>query len=104
MKFKEICTSAPILAYADFMKPFKLPDDACVSRLGAILYQNQNGINSVIGYVSWSLSKTEQKYLAHKLTFLELKWAITDWFLKYLYDNDLDIYTDNNPQHIFSPW
>ena len=51
-KFKEICTAAPILAYADFTKPFKLPEDACVSRLGAILCQNQNGINSVIGYVS----------------------------------------------------
>ena len=30
----------PILAYADFLEPFKLHTDACALGLGAILYQN----------------------------------------------------------------
>ena len=36
---KRLYTMAPILAYADFTKPFKLHTDACGSGLGAVLYQ-----------------------------------------------------------------
>ena len=36
---KRLCTMAPILAYADFTKPFKLHTDAYGSGLGAVLYQ-----------------------------------------------------------------
>ena len=87
-KLKEICTSTPILAYAAFSKPFKLQSDACTSGLGAILYQNQDEVDCVIGYASRSLSKTKHKYLTHKLEFLALKWAITEKFHGYLYGND----------------
>ena len=72
-KLKEISTSTPTLAYPHFTKPFKLHTDACMLALGAILYQNQDGIDGVIGYVSKVL---EHRYLAHKLKFLALKWAI----------------------------
>ena len=70
---KEICTSTPILAYADLSQPFKLHTNACTLGLGATLYQNQDGIGYVIGYTSRSLSKTECKYLAQKLDILNLK-------------------------------
>ena len=36
---KTLCTMAPICAYADFLKPFKLHTDACGTGLGAVLYQ-----------------------------------------------------------------
>ena len=36
---KTLCTTAPILAYANFTKPFKLHTDACGAGLGAVLYQ-----------------------------------------------------------------
>ena len=36
---KTLCTMAPIFAYADFSKPFKLHTDACDTGLGAVLYQ-----------------------------------------------------------------
>ena len=36
---KTLCTTAPILVYADFAKPFKLHTDACGTGLGAVLYQ-----------------------------------------------------------------
>ena len=36
---KTLCTTAPILAYADFTKPFKLHTNACGTGLGAVLYQ-----------------------------------------------------------------
>ena len=45
--FRKLKGSAhtPILAYADFLKPFKLHTDACTLGLGAILYQNQDGVD-----------------------------------------------------------
>ena len=65
--------------------------------LGAVLYQEQDGVKKVISYASQSLSKWESKYPINKLEFLCLKWAITDQFHEYLFGNTFDIYTDNNP-------
>ena len=50
-KCKELCTTTPILAYADFGKPFKLHTNASVLGLGAVLYQVQDGVEKVISYV-----------------------------------------------------
>ena len=96
-KLKELCATTPILAYADFGKPFKLHTDASVLGLGAVLYQVQGGVEKVISYDSRSLTKSETKYPVHKLEFLCLKWAITELFHKYLYGNTFDVYMDNNP-------
>ena len=94
---KELCTTSPILAYTDFTKPFKLHADACVLGLGAVLYQIHEGLEKVISYASRSLTQSKTKYPVHKLEFLGLKWAITGQFHEYLYGNNFDIYTDNNP-------
>ena len=40
---KGLCTSVPILAFADCTKPFKLHTDASTIGVGAILYQEQDG-------------------------------------------------------------
>ena len=96
-KQKNICSSTPILAYADFLKSFKLYTNACTHGLVAILYQNPDGVGCIIGYASRSLSKTKYKYLAHKLEFLALKWAIIEQFHEYLYSNNSVIYMNNNP-------
>ena len=40
---KKLCTTAPILAYANFSKPFKLHTDACGMGLGAVALPNQGG-------------------------------------------------------------
>ena len=54
---KHLCSQTPILAYADYMKPFQLHTDASKGGLGAVLYQKQtNGMKSVIAYASWTLS------------------------------------------------
>ena len=71
---KALCTTAPILAYADFSKPFKLHTNVCVMGLGAVLYQTQeDGTEAVIAYASRILSKAESHYPAHKLECLALK-------------------------------
>ena len=95
-KLNELCTNTPILAYADFGKPCKLHTDASILGLGAVLYQEQDGVEKVISYASRSLSKSESKHPIHKLEFLCLKTAITDRFHEYLCGNTFDVYTDNN--------
>ena len=92
-----MCTTTPILVYVDFEKPFKLHTDVNVLGLGVVLYQVQDGVEKVISYASRSLTKSEAKYPVHKLEFLCLKWAITEQFHEYLYDNTFHVYTDNNP-------
>ena len=60
-QLKQLCSQTPILAYANFKKPFKLHTDASENGLGAILYQKQdNGTDCVIAYASQTLSKSER--------------------------------------------
>ena len=94
---KELCTTTPILAYADFANPFKLHTNAGVLGLGAVFYQVHEGMNKGISYAIRSLTHSETKYPVHKLEFLCLKWAITEQFHEYLYRNTFNVYTDNNP-------
>ena len=95
---KEQCCNPPILAYADYGKPFKLHTDASGLGMGAILYQTQeDGTDRVIAYASRTLSKSEKNYLAYKLEFLALKWSVCDRFHKYLYGGKFKVFTDNNP-------
>ena len=97
-ELKDACTKTPVLAYADYKKPFRVNTDASKQGLGSVLYQKQDdGTFCVIAYASRSLSKTEKNYNAHKLAFLALKWAITERFHEYLYGGDFEVFTDNNP-------
>lgn len=97
MKLKQLCTETPILAYADYSKPFILNTDASGLGLAAILYQNQDdGTKRPVAYASRSLKQSKSKYPAHKLEFLAFKWAVTDRFHEYLYGGKLQVYTDNN--------
>ena len=90
---KTLCTTVPILAYADF----KLHTDACGTGLGAVLYQTrEDGTEAVIAYASRSLNKAESHYPAHKLEFVALKWAVVEKFHEYLYGSTFDVHTDNN--------
>ena len=95
---KALCTTAPILTYANFSKLFKLHTDACGTGLGAVLYQTrEDGTKAVIAYASRSLSKAESHYPTHKLEFLALKWTVVKKFHEYLYGLTFNVHTDNNP-------
>ena len=86
-----------MLAYTDYSKPFLLNIDASGDGLGAVLYQEYNGIGHVIAYASRGLRASECNYPAHKLEFLALKWAVCDKFSDYLYGSKFTVRTDNNP-------
>ena len=95
---KQLCSKTPILAYANYQKPFKLHTDASENGLGAVLYQKQDDdTECVIAYASRTLSKCERNYDTHKLEFLALKWLITERFHEYLYGGHFEVYTGNNP-------
>ena len=87
---------APIIAYIDFTKPFKLHTDTCGSGLRAVLHQT-HGTNAIITYANRSLTKAETCYPTHKLEFLTHKVAMVKKFHEYLYKLTFDIYTNNNP-------
>ena len=92
------CLTAPVLAFADFKKPFLLETDASIEGLGAVLSQKQDdGRYHPIAYASRSLKGGELKYHSSKLEFLALKWAMTEQFRKYLQYQPFLICTDNNP-------
>ena len=97
-QLKELSSRSPVLAYADYKRPFKVYIDASEKGLGAVLAQKQEGGSEpAIAFASRALSKAEKRYNAHKLEFLALKWAITDCFHEYLYGGEFEVYTDNNP-------
>ena len=91
---KKLCSECPVLAYADYSKPFVLHTDASTIGLGAVLYQKQaDSKERVIAYASRTLNRAERNYDAHKLEFLALKWAVTDRFHEYLYGGTFDVFT-----------
>ena len=94
---KQQLTTAPVLGYPDFGLPFVLQTDASGEGLGAVLAQVQGGVERVIAYASRGLNPAENRYPAHKLEFLALKWAVTDKFYDHLYGRRFSVQTDNNP-------
>uniref|UniRef100_A0A3B1IT31 Gypsy retrotransposon integrase-like protein 1 n=1 Tax=Astyanax mexicanus TaxID=7994 RepID=A0A3B1IT31_ASTMX len=92
--------SAPVLAYADFSRPFILEIDASHSGLGAVLSQEHEGGVRPVAYASRGLRPPERNmvnYSSMKLEFLALKWAMTEKFREYLLGHKCVVFTDNNP-------
>lgn len=92
--------TAPVLAYADFCRPFVLEIDASHQGLGVVFSQEQGGKLCPIAYASRGLQRTErnmENYSSKKLDCLALKWAVCDKFREYLLGNDFVVYTDNYP-------
>ena len=64
---KKCLTSALILAFPNYSKPFLLDTDASQEGIGAVLSQEIDGqLERVIAYASRALSKAEQKYSVTK--------------------------------------
>ena len=97
-ELKMKCLTAPVLAFADFKKPFLLETDASIEGLGAVLSQKQDdGQYHPVAYASRGLKGGESRYHSSKLEFLALKWAVTDQFKEYLQYQPFLVRMDNNP-------
>ncbi|KAJ8396768.1 hypothetical protein AAFF_G00013670 [Aldrovandia affinis] len=95
---RELLTCA-VLAHPDFSRPFILSVDASLDGLGVVLSQLPAGEDKArpIAFASKTLSKSQQRYPAHRLEFLALKWSVTEKFGHWLKGHDFTVWTDNNP-------
>ncbi len=97
---KRTLTTVPILAYADFSRPFILEVDASYAGLGAVLSQEVEEKVRPVAYASRSLRPSERNtatYSSMRLEFLALKWAMAEKFQEYLLGHKCLVRTDNNP-------
>ena len=95
---KEKISSAPVLVFPDFDKPFLLKTDASKEGLGVVLSQKQDdGCYHPVAFGSRTLMPSKQNYHSSKLEFLALKWSVTEHFKEYLAYTPFTVCTDNNP-------
>ena len=88
---REKLIAATAIAFPDLSKPFRLENDASQEGLGAVLSQENDGKYRVMVYAR-RLRPTERKmenYNSIKLEFLALKWAVTEKFRSYLWEQNL---------------
>ena len=91
-KLKEKLTSAPVLAYPLFDRPFILETDASIGGIGAVLSQTQDDKKvHPIAYASRSLTPAES---IAELETLTVVWAVSR-FHSYLYGQSVTIFTDH---------
>ena len=88
-------TSAPILAFPDYSKPFLLDTDASDTGIGAVLSQvHTDGQEHVIAYGSRSLSKPERRYCTTRKELLAVVF-FTKQFRPYLLGKAFSLRTDH---------
>ena len=92
---KDLLTTAPVLAYPLFDKPFTVETDACIEGLGAVLEQMQADAKlHPVAYASRSLTEAERNYGITELEVLAVVWALTR-FHCYLYGHSVTVITDH---------
>ena len=100
-KLKLVLTSALVLAYPNYEKPFLLETDTSLKGLGAVLSQeDDDGNMHIISFASCTLKpyeKSMRNYSSAKLELLALKWSVCEKFRDYLIGSKFTVLTDNNP-------
>ena len=88
-------TTAPVLAYPDYSRPFILDTDASDSGIGAVLSQKDDeGQEHVVAFASRSLSKAERRYCVTRRELLAVV-VFTQHFRPYLLGREFTLRTDH---------
>lgn len=93
---KNKLTTAPLLSYPDFSKPFLLSCDASNYAISAILSQGEIGKDKPIAYASRTLNKNECNYSTTEKELLAILFGCKT-FRPYLYGRKFTIITDHRP-------
>ena len=93
---KKACLKAPVLAFADFHKPFLLETDTSKWGLGAVLQKWTDHGYHPVTFASQSLTIHEYNYHSTKPEILALQWEITEQFQEYPLWKPFIVRTDNN--------
>ena len=94
---KKALISAPIMAYPDPTKEYKLFTDASKTSIGAILVQeSEDGVERVIQYLSHQLSGPKLKWAAIEKEAYAVVYSI-EKLRPYLYGSKFTVYTDHKP-------
>ena len=90
---KECVTSAPVLCFPDFARPFFIHTDACDLGLEAALMQkDKEGREVVVAYASRSLNKAKKPYSTPEKECLVVIWAL-EHFRPYVEGLHVTIFT-----------
>ncbi|KAL7289564.1 hypothetical protein TKK_0016535 [Trichogramma kaykai] len=95
-EIKQILSSAPLLQYPDFNRPFIVTTDASDFAVGGILSQGKVGSDLPIAYTSRSLTDAEVNYSTIEKELLGIVNAVQQ-FRPYLYGRKFQIVTDHKP-------
>jgi len=95
-KLKLALTSAPILAFPDFGRPFYIQTDASQVALSGVLLQEHNGIFRPVAFASRKLTDTETRYSATEREMLGINYAYEQFF-NTVYGRKIIFYTDHKP-------
>ena len=94
-ELKAKLTTAPVLAYPDYSKPFILDTDASDFGIGVVLLQKDNdGHERVVAFASRSLSKAERRYCVTRQELLAVI-VFTQHFCPYLLGREFTLHTDH---------
>ena len=94
-ELKRRLTSAPILVFPDFSKPFILDTDASATGLGAVLSQvGDDGREHVVAFGSRALSKPERQYCVTRRELLAVVHFLQH-FRPYLLGHQFQLRTDH---------
>lgn len=93
---KNALTNAPILAYPDFTKPFRITVDASMMACGAYISQENDGIDKPIAYISRTFKKGENNKPIIENELIAIHFAITQ-FRPYIYGRHFTVYSDHKP-------
>lgn len=93
---KNKLTTAPVIKFPDYCKPFHIYTDASLTGMGAVLMQEHEGWLHPIGYVSKTLTPAQRNYSATKREHLALVYALES-FRYIILSFPVEVYTDHLP-------
>jgi hypothetical protein len=95
IQLKEALTTAPVLTFLDFKRPFYLHTDVLKLAIGVVLSQwTEEGDEQVVVYASWWLSKSECNYSMTEWECLSIVFWI-EYFHHYLHGSKFHVVMDH---------